>query len=195
MVRRAITATTLPARASKHVRPDCVLVGALIHIALSPPIAAVQSAGRSRTTGPSKPERPASIVGKKSPTISAQFTASLSVLIKKMLACRAHFVRCIKPNVLQAPNNFQVPFVADQLRYTGMLETCRIRREGFSYRPTFQEFMARFGLIAFGPQHDSADGRTCTVVLKTAGIDACVSGGARGARGPGAARAPRPGVP
>ena len=106
------------------------------------------------------------LVGKKSPTASAQFTTSLSILMQKMLSCDAHFVRCIKPNMEQKKNNFVDKFVDDQLRYTGMLETCRIRREGYSYRPTFEDFMERFGLIAFGPMHAVADRSTCTKVME-----------------------------
>jgi hypothetical protein len=30
-----------------------------------------------------------------------------------------------------------------QLRYTGMLEAVSIRKEGFLYRPTFQEFIEK----------------------------------------------------
>ena len=57
--------------------------------------------------------------------------------------------RCIKPNMRQAPNSFTGDFVNTQLSYTGMLETCRIRREGYSYRPKYDEFMERFGLLAY----------------------------------------------
>lgn len=31
-----------------------------------------------------------------------------------------------------------------QLRYNGLLETIRIRRDGFSWRPSFEEFAERF---------------------------------------------------
>ena len=104
---------------------------------------------------------------KKSPTVGAQFTASLNVLITKMLACSAHFIRCIKPNTKQQPNNYVPDFVNIQLSYTGMLETCRIRREGYSYRPSFDMFMERFGLLAFGPaQNIHASRETCEKVLQ-----------------------------
>ena len=32
----------------------------------------------------------------------------------------------------------------------GMLETIRIRREGYAFRPKFEEFVARFKLLAYG---------------------------------------------
>ena len=104
---------------------------------------------------------------KKSPTVGAQFTASLNVLIEKLLVCSAHFIRCIKPNTKQQANNYVPDFVNIQLSYTGMLETCRIRREGYSYRPSFDMFMERFGLLAYGPaQNIHASRDTCEKVLQ-----------------------------
>ena len=34
-------------------------------------------------------------------------------------------------------------------RYTGMLETVRVRREGFAYRPFFSDFVTDYRQIAF----------------------------------------------
>ena len=34
---------------------------------------------------------------------------------------------------------------------TGMLETTRIRREGYSVRPKYDEFVERYRLLAFSP--------------------------------------------
>lgn len=47
----------------------------------------------------------------------------------KMLRGTPHFVRCIRPNDLKAPREFQPERVVEQLRHTGILETTRIRRE------------------------------------------------------------------
>ncbi len=57
--------------------------------------------------------------------------------------CSPHFVRCIKPNTEKSPWNFVDSFVEIQLNYTGMLETTRIRREGYAVRPKFEEFIER----------------------------------------------------
>ena len=104
-------------------------------------------------------------------TVGAQFTKSLRVLTDKMMRCQAHFVRCIKPNTLQASRKYVPDFVNSQLRYTGMLETTRIRREGYSFRPTFQQFMERFGLLAYGPGSRVQPGReTCHRVLSVSGV-------------------------
>ena len=47
----------------------------------------------------------------------------------KMLMGSPHFVRCIRPNDLKNPGEFNPEMVKEQLRYTGVLETTRIRKE------------------------------------------------------------------
>eukprot|EP00056_Hartaetosiga_gracilis_P009653 m.139195 g.139195 ORF g.139195 m.139195 type:complete len:1159 (+) comp13164_c0_seq11:64-3540(+) len=89
---------------------------------------------------------------KRSPSLSHQFKSSLVDLVNKMTACFPHFVRCIKPNQLQRPQDFDDAFVRVQLGYTGVLEATRIRREGYSWRPTFGEFVRRFKILGF-PTH------------------------------------------
>lgn len=42
--------------------------------------------------------------------------------------------RCIRPNELKSPDQFQTDKVLVQLRYTGVLETTRIRKEVWSVR-------------------------------------------------------------
>ena len=108
---------------------------------------------------------------KRAATVGAQFSRSLKILLDKMMACMAHFVRCIKPNTQQAPKQFVPEFVNAQLRYTGMLETTRIRREGYSYRPSFEQFMERFGLLAYGANSGvQASKQTCSRVLAASGV-------------------------
>eukprot|EP00053_Salpingoeca_punica_P018641 m.183565 g.183565 ORF g.183565 m.183565 type:complete len:1283 (-) comp17476_c0_seq4:480-4328(-) len=78
-------------------------------------------------------------------TVVTQFSDSLQVLMNKMTACEPHFIRCIKPNSTQRAMEFDEDYVLQQLRYTGILETVRIRREGFAYRPEYGDFVRRFG--------------------------------------------------
>ncbi|KFP28304.1 Myosin-IIIb, partial [Colius striatus] len=68
---------------------------------------------------------------------------SLMVLMEKMYSANPHFVRCIKPNSQKEPGVVDNQVVLQQLRYNGLLETIRIRRDGFSWRPSFEEFAER----------------------------------------------------
>ncbi|NXG39129.1 MYO3B protein, partial [Dromaius novaehollandiae] len=68
---------------------------------------------------------------------------SLMVLMERMYSANPHFVRCIKPNSQKEPGVVDNQVVLQQLRYNGLLETIRIRRDGFSWRPSFEEFAER----------------------------------------------------
>ncbi|KAL2087692.1 hypothetical protein ACEWY4_016520 [Coilia grayii] len=84
-------------------------------------------------------------------SVGAQFKHSLGVLLEKMFAASPHFIRCIKPNRTKSPDALDNSFIMDQLRYNGLLETIRIRRDGFSWRPTFKEFAERYSLLLLKP--------------------------------------------
>lgn len=64
-------------------------------------------------------------------------------LLSKMVAGTPHFVRCIKPNDDRQALQFCTERVLVQLRYTGILETVNIRRQGFSHRISFEDFVKR----------------------------------------------------
>lgn len=83
-------------------------------------------------------------------TVATYFRYSLMDLLQKMVAGSPQFVRCIKPNETKAARSFEVQKVLKQLRYTGVLETIRIRQHGFSHRFTFAEFLKRYCFLAFG---------------------------------------------
>jgi len=53
--------------------------------------------------------------------------------------------RCLKPNSCKLANSFTPDYVLSQLKYTGVLETTRIRRQGYSIRMTFEEFLEKYG--------------------------------------------------
>ncbi|KAM3936630.1 myosin-IIIb-like [Leptodactylus fuscus] len=84
-------------------------------------------------------------------SVGAQFRRSLGVLMEKLYAASPHFIRCIKPNREKQPGVFQCTEVLNQLRYNGLMETLRIRRDGFSWRPSFQDFIGQFGILLLTP--------------------------------------------
>lgn len=80
-------------------------------------------------------------------TIGAQFKDQLAQLMKTLNATEPHFVRCIKPNMEKVGDIFNGQMVMDQLRYSGILEVCRIRQTGYPVRKDFKEFSLRYGPI------------------------------------------------
>uniref|UniRef100_A0AAX7UP73 Myosin IXAb n=1 Tax=Astatotilapia calliptera TaxID=8154 RepID=A0AAX7UP73_ASTCA len=84
---------------------------------------------------------------KKPPSISAQFQASLNKLMETLDQSEPYFVKCIRSNAEKLPLRFNDSLVLRQLRYTGMLETVRIRQSGYSSKYTFQDFVHHFHVL------------------------------------------------
>jgi myosin-3 len=58
-----------------------------------------------------------------------------------------------------------------------MLETTRIRREGYSFRPLFEDFMERFGLLAYGARSQVApSAQTCSKVMQVSALQGWLMG-------------------
>ncbi|XP_060573750.1 myosin-VIIa-like isoform X3 [Ruditapes philippinarum] len=92
---------------------------------------------------------------KRAPTLGAQFKKSLESLMKTLNACQPFFVRCIKPNEFKRAQDFDRELCCKQLRYSGMMETIRIRRAGYPIRHSFYDFVDRYRILAdgIGPAH------------------------------------------
>uniref|UniRef100_A0A8C2T5A8 Myosin IXA n=1 Tax=Coturnix japonica TaxID=93934 RepID=A0A8C2T5A8_COTJA len=84
---------------------------------------------------------------KKPPSISAQFQASLNKLMETLGQAEPYFVKCIRSNAEKLPLRFSDSLVLQQLRYTGMLETVRIRQSGYSCKYSFQDFVDHFHVL------------------------------------------------
>uniref|UniRef100_A0A8C2WXN2 Myosin X, like 1 n=1 Tax=Cyclopterus lumpus TaxID=8103 RepID=A0A8C2WXN2_CYCLU len=84
---------------------------------------------------------------RRKPTVSSQFRDSLHSLMATLSVSNPFFIRCIKPNMKKNPSVFDPEVVLNQLRYSGMLETVKIRRAGFPVRRTFKDFSSRDLLI------------------------------------------------
>ncbi|XP_051985002.1 unconventional myosin-X [Xyrauchen texanus] len=100
------------------------------------------------------------------PTVCSQFKNSLHSLMSTLSASNPFFVRCIKPNHNKMPDRFEQSVVLNQLRYSGMLETVKIRRSGFPVRRTFKDFCSRYNvLMRDGASSDDLKGR-CLLLLQ-----------------------------
>ncbi|XP_054903546.1 unconventional myosin-IXb isoform X5 [Poeciliopsis prolifica] len=84
---------------------------------------------------------------KKPPSISAQFQNSLTKLLETLNKAEPFFIRCIRSNAEKKEMHLDEALVLQQLHYTGMLETVRIRRSGYPAKYTFQEFLEQFRVL------------------------------------------------
>jgi hypothetical protein len=63
-----------------------------------------------------------------------------------MGSCEPHFIRCIKPNANKVAHQWDKALVLRQLTYTGMLQTVKMRREGYPFRIAFEDFFESYVL-------------------------------------------------
>ncbi|XP_068687074.1 unconventional myosin-VIIa-like [Montipora foliosa] len=94
---------------------------------------------------------------KRAPTLGFQFKKSLDLLMRTLNACHPFFVRCIKPNDYKKPMRFDRGLCCRQLRYSGMMETIRIRKAGYPMRHTFKEFIDRYYMLSEGLARSQLD--------------------------------------
>ncbi|XP_072938227.1 unconventional myosin-IXa-like [Epargyreus clarus] len=80
-------------------------------------------------------------------TVAAQFQHSLAALMETLNQANPFFIRCIKSNSDKIPNVLDEDTVQRQLRYTGMLETVRIRQAGYNVRLTYEEFIQLYRIL------------------------------------------------
>ncbi|XP_017560985.1 myosin-IIIa isoform X1 [Pygocentrus nattereri] len=110
-------------------------------------------------------------------TVASYFRYSLMDLLSKMVAGQPHFVRCIKPNNDRQAHKFDREKVLIQLRYTGILETAKIRRQGYSHRILFTNFIKRYFILAFRANEEPAvNPETCAAILEKARLENWVLG-------------------
>mmetsp|Transcript_112673 Transcript_112673/g.313389 ORF Transcript_112673/g.313389 Transcript_112673/m.313389 type:complete len:1773 (-) Transcript_112673:269-5587(-) len=100
------------------------------------------AAGASGRGGAGGSER-----AKQNVTVSMMFRQQLDQLVEDLNRTNPRYIRCIKPNALKAPHEFDSLDVRRQLRCAGMLESIRIRRAGYSVRRPFKEFFNRFRVL------------------------------------------------
>ncbi|XP_078137393.1 myosin-IIIa [Sander vitreus] len=118
------------------------------------------------------PYHPRETTNMRTQTVASYFRYSLMDLLSKMVAGQPHFVRCIKPNNDRQASKFDREKVLVQLRYTGVLETAKIRRQGYSHRILFANFMKRYYILAFHAHEEPAvTQETCGAVLEKAKLE------------------------
>ena len=94
----------------------------------------------------SEPEPTKSARGgkKKAITVGGHFAKQLQELRAKIDLTSPHYVRCIKPNGLLIPDNFDPLMIVEQLRCAGVVEAIRVSRVGYPQRYNHSQFVSRY---------------------------------------------------
>mmetsp|Transcript_122254 Transcript_122254/g.228315 ORF Transcript_122254/g.228315 Transcript_122254/m.228315 type:complete len:1511 (-) Transcript_122254:145-4677(-) len=84
-------------------------------------------------------------------TVIQAFRTELEQLIASFErpGTRCHYLRCLKPNAALRPLEFDDAGVLRQCRYSGLLETVKIRHYGYAHRRPILEFVERYALVAW----------------------------------------------
>ena len=81
-------------------------------------------------------------------SVAAHFKTSLRALVHTISNTKTLYVRCVKPNAQKAPLRLDAPSAMRQLRYSGMMEAVRIRRQGYGARLLHGAFLHRYGALS-----------------------------------------------
>ena len=76
--------------------------------------------------------------------LGAKFRMEMNKLMIELKNCECHYIRCLKPNELKRKECFVPCFTFQQIRYLGILDTIRVRKDGYPNRKKFKDFYIRF---------------------------------------------------
>lgn len=77
-------------------------------------------------------------------SLSFKFRLQMKELMNELKACECHFIRCIKPNEEKKPNIWNGGLVLQQIRYLGVLESIKVRKESFPIRRPYALFYQKY---------------------------------------------------
>ena len=80
-------------------------------------------------------------------TITNQFRHSLNLLIDELDKSKLYFIRCIKPNDLNKPMNWEEDKVVKQLNYCGIVSALELARQSFPVRMLKDDFKRKYEVI------------------------------------------------
>mmetsp|Transcript_10152 Transcript_10152/g.13310 ORF Transcript_10152/g.13310 Transcript_10152/m.13310 type:complete len:1211 (-) Transcript_10152:695-4327(-) len=86
-------------------------------------------------------------------SLSYQFRQQLNELMGVLYETDSRYIRCVKPNSAQKPDQFESGMSIDQLRYSGVFEAVDIRKQGYPFRYKFAQFACRYACINKGHRY------------------------------------------
>ena len=78
--------------------------------------------------------------------ITGKFRAEIKSLMKELISCETNYVRCLKPNEQKKEFYVTPVFLFNQIKYLGILDTIKVRKQGFPTRKKYDEFFKDYFL-------------------------------------------------
>ena len=97
--------------------------------------------------------------------MATYFRYSLVELLRVTLDGHPHFIRCIKPNHHQKSFTWDDDLVTRQIKYTGLMEIIKARRQGYTHRLSFADFLKRYCFLGYAFDERVTATRDCVQVL------------------------------
>ena len=77
---------------------------------------------------------------KTSKFISGKFKGEMQALVRELKSCQCNYIRCLKPNELKKEFFITPMFLFNQIKYLGIFDTIKVRKEGFPIRIEYNKF-------------------------------------------------------
>jgi myosin-5 len=90
---------------------------------------------------------------KKESFIGYKFRQQMEALMTELRSCQCSFMRCIKPNEQKSATVWTSNLVVLQIRYLGLLDSIKIRKESYPFRFSFKQFVLKY--LELEPNHSS----------------------------------------
>lgn len=84
------------------------------------------------------------VAKKKEQFIGFKFRQQMDSLMNELRSCQCSFMRCIKPNEQKSATVWTASLVVLQIRYLGLLDSIKIRKESYPFRFFFKTFCERY---------------------------------------------------
>lgn len=73
-----------------------------------------------------------------------KFRMQMKDLMEELKSCECHFIRCIKPNEKKTEGLFNPALSLQQIKYMGILDTIKVRKDSFPVRRLYKQFYRRY---------------------------------------------------
>lgn len=83
--------------------------------------------------------------------LGRKFRADIETLLSTLSETTPHFIKCIKPNDQKRSDLFDQERISNQFHCLGILDAIKVRKNGFPYQVSFQDFIQRYQMLGRYP--------------------------------------------